>query len=192
MIIRLPHTCLASYTHVCYYCICIVRRTCELRTRVGVESRSASVIASRYTSVRPFPYLCLRFSYFSFTVFLSLFLASFHFFTPQVVTSPVPDCGNAMFPQSEGRQNYRYPEDDPLQAHGVVQDAEMRNPQHLDARGEKCLLVVKNGSAMGTTVGRVNSLESFTRIYEDWCRPGIHRNRRLVLRQDPRHVFRSW
>ena len=33
--------------------------------------------------------------------------------------------------------------------------------------GEKCLLVVKNGLTTGTTVGRVNGLESFTRVYED-------------------------
>ena len=44
----------------------------------------------------------------------------------------------------------------------------MRNPQHLDVHGEKCLLVVKNGFTMGTTIGRVNGLESYTRIYKEY------------------------
>jgi hypothetical protein len=73
-----------------------------------------------------------------------------------------------MFPQPHDRKNYTYPEDGLLQAFGVVQDSEMRKPQHLDANGEKCLLVVKNGLATGTTVGRVNDLESFTRVYDKY------------------------
>ncbi|KAI9438364.1 hypothetical protein H4582DRAFT_2111739 [Lactarius indigo] len=64
----------------------------------------------------------------------------------------IADFGNTMFPQ---------------RAYGVVQDDEIRDPQHLDAHGEKCLLVVKNGSTTRTTVGRTNGLESFTRIYDD-------------------------
>jgi len=58
--------------------------------------------------------------------------------------------------------NYQYPEDGLLQAHRVVQDEEIRNPQHLGVNGEKCLLVVKNGSTTGTTIGRTNGLDSFT------------------------------
>lgn len=73
-----------------------------------------------------------------------------------------------MFPDPKDRKSYSYPEDGLLQAYDVVQDAEMRNPQHLDVHGEKCLLVVKNGLATGTTVGRVNGLESFTRVYEGY------------------------
>ena len=34
--------------------------------------------------------------------------------------------------------------------------------------GEKGLLVIKNGSTTGTTVDRVNGLESFGRVYEDY------------------------
>ena len=44
----------------------------------------------------------------------------------------------------------------------------MRNPQHLDVHGEKCLLVAKNGLTTGTTIGQVNGLESFTRIYNEY------------------------
>ncbi|KAI0298529.1 hypothetical protein BC826DRAFT_1103029 [Russula brevipes] len=78
------------------------------------------------------------------------------------------DWRNTMFPQPVDKANYRYPPVGLLQAHGVVQDDEIRNPQHLDVNGEKCLLVVKNGLTTGTTVGRANGLESFTRIYDDY------------------------
>ncbi|CAL1712109.1 unnamed protein product [Somion occarium] len=78
------------------------------------------------------------------------------------------DFGNTMFPQPVDRANYRYPRDGLLQAYGVVQDDEFRDPQHLDVHNEKCLLVVKNGLTTGTTVGRANGLESFTRIYDDY------------------------
>ena len=73
-----------------------------------------------------------------------------------------------MFPQPQDRKGYRYPEDGLLQAFDIVQDAEMRNPQHLDVHGEKCLLVVKNGLTTGTTIGRLNGLESFTRVYNEY------------------------
>lgn len=70
-----------------------------------------------------------------------------------------------MFPRPEDQVGYKYPRDGLLQAYGVVKDKEMRSPQHLDANGYKCLHVVKNGLATGTTVGRVNGLDSFTRVY---------------------------
>jgi len=78
-----------------------------------------------------------------------------------------------MFPQPADRVNYRCPRDGLLQAYGVVQDNEIHNPQHLDVHGEKCLPVVKNGLTTGTTVGRTNGLESFTRIYNEY---GIKQN----------------
>ncbi|KAN0081180.1 hypothetical protein V8E55_008804 [Tylopilus felleus] len=80
----------------------------------------------------------------------------------------ISEYGNTMFPQPQDRKNYSYPEDGLLQANDFVREAEMRNPQQLDVHGEKCLLVVKNGLTTGTTVGRVNGLESFRRIYEDY------------------------
>jgi hypothetical protein len=73
-----------------------------------------------------------------------------------------------MFPQPADQANYQYPQDGLLQAYGVVSDDEIRNPQHLDVHGEKCLLVIKNGLTTGTTVGRVNGLESFTRTYDEY------------------------
>ncbi|KAI0056985.1 hypothetical protein BV25DRAFT_1831617 [Artomyces pyxidatus] len=79
----------------------------------------------------------------------------------------IADFGNTMYPQPVDQANYRYPQDGLLQAHGVIPDDEFRDPPHLDVHGEKCLLVVKNGPTTGTTVGRANGLESFTRIYDD-------------------------
>jgi hypothetical protein len=79
----------------------------------------------------------------------------------------IADFGNTMFPQPVDQANYHYPRDGLLQAYGVVQDDEIRDPQHLDVHGETCLLVVKNGLTTGTTVGRANGLESFTRTYDD-------------------------
>ncbi|KAG8894298.1 hypothetical protein FRC01_013049 [Tulasnella sp. 417] len=72
-----------------------------------------------------------------------------------------------MFPQPEDQAGYEYPDDGLLPVFGVVKDNEIRQPQHRDVHGEKALLVVKNGLATGTTVGRANGLESFTRVYAD-------------------------
>jgi hypothetical protein len=70
-----------------------------------------------------------------------------------------------MFPQPEDQADY---DDGLLQAFGVVKDDEIRQSQHLDVHGEKAPLVVKNGLTTGTTVGRVNGLESFARTYPDY------------------------
>ena len=37
----------------------------------------------------------------------------------------------------------------------------------MDVFGRECLLVIKNGLGTGTTVGRANGLESFTREYDE-------------------------
>ncbi|KAG8806839.1 hypothetical protein FRC19_007028 [Serendipita sp. 401] len=75
--------------------------------------------------------------------------------------------GKIMFPWPEDQANYEYPEDGLLQAFGVVPAGEIYSPQYRDAHGEKCLLVVKNGLATGTTIGRVMGMESFTRVYKE-------------------------
>ncbi|KAM5532548.1 hypothetical protein V8D89_013754 [Ganoderma adspersum] len=80
----------------------------------------------------------------------------------------VPDFRTMMFPHPTDRATYQYPQDGLLQAYGVVQEHEIRNPQHLDANGDKCLLVVKNGLTTGTTAGYVNGLESFVYRYPEY------------------------
>jgi hypothetical protein len=75
-----------------------------------------------------------------------------------------------IYPQREDRQSHKYKKDaldGLLQASGTVPAEEIMEPKQLDAYGEKCLFVVKNGLATGTTVGRLMGMESFTRIYDD-------------------------
>ncbi|KAF8599367.1 hypothetical protein BDV93DRAFT_497846 [Ceratobasidium sp. AG-I] len=78
-----------------------------------------------------------------------------------------PDFRNTMYPNVADRKGYRYPRDGLLQVCGIVQDDEIRNPKNLEANGSPCLFVVKNGATTGTTVGRANGLESFTRSYTE-------------------------
>lgn len=73
-----------------------------------------------------------------------------------------------MVPRPEDQAGYKYPRDGLLQACGIVKDKEIRSPQQLDANGYKCLHVVKNGLTTGTTIGRVNGLDSFTRVYPEF------------------------
>lgn len=49
-----------------------------------------------------------------------------------------------------------------------MKDKEIRSPQHLDANDYKCLHAVKNDLATGTTIGRVNGLDSFIRVYTEY------------------------
>ncbi|KAH9053775.1 hypothetical protein EDB87DRAFT_1704818 [Lactarius vividus] len=55
-----------------------------------------------------------------------------------------------------------------LQVNGVVKEDEIRQPTQLDANGEECLLVIKNGKSTGVTIGRGTSIESFIREYDEY------------------------
>ncbi|KAF8869128.1 hypothetical protein BD779DRAFT_1588781 [Infundibulicybe gibba] len=96
---------------------------------------------------------------------------TFHYY-PAGGNLSVADFSGFMFPHPEDQVDYECPYDGLLQASGVVRENEIHQPQHLDIHGEKALLVVKNGLATGTTIGCVNGLDSFTRIYTDY---GIER-----------------
>jgi hypothetical protein len=73
-----------------------------------------------------------------------------------------------MHPRLEGRSDFKYPVGGLLQVKGVVKEAELRNPKQLDANGEECLLVVKNGKTTGTTIGRGTGIESIIREYDEY------------------------
>ncbi|KAG8219464.1 hypothetical protein J3R82DRAFT_392 [Butyriboletus roseoflavus] len=73
-----------------------------------------------------------------------------------------------MHPHPEGQSNFKYPLSGLLQVKGVVKDDEIRKPQQLDAIGEKCLIVVRNGKATGPTLGRLIGMESFVRTYPEY------------------------
>lgn len=71
-----------------------------------------------------------------------------------------------MHPHSEGRSSFEYPIGGLLQVKAVVNEDEIHKPKQLDANGEECLLVVKNGKTTGVTIGRGIAIESFVRVYD--------------------------
>ncbi|KZP22711.1 hypothetical protein FIBSPDRAFT_471046 [Athelia psychrophila] len=81
---------------------------------------------------------------------------------------PPADFIMKMHPHPEGRSDFKYPPGGHLQVRGVVKDDEIRKPQQFDANGKKCLIVVKNGRATSTTLGRLSGMESFVRTYTDY------------------------
>ena len=76
-----------------------------------------------------------------------------------------------MYPDPVSRTSFKYPLGGLLQLQGVIREDELRIPTMLDANGEVCLIVVKNGNTTGVTIGRATGIESFVREYNDF---GIH------------------
>ncbi|KAH9172465.1 hypothetical protein EDB89DRAFT_2242911 [Lactarius sanguifluus] len=72
-----------------------------------------------------------------------------------------------MHPHPEGRSSFKFPKGGLLQVKGVVKENEIRQPTQLDANGEECLLVIKNGKSTGVTIGRGTGMESFIREYDE-------------------------
>jgi hypothetical protein len=58
-----------------------------------------------------------------------------------------------------------YPHDRLLPLIGTITDELMRNPDMWDLDGEPCLLVVKSGNPINTTLGRANGVFSIVRDY---------------------------
>jgi len=73
-----------------------------------------------------------------------------------------------MHPRPDGRSDFKYPLGGLLQVKGVIQEPELRSPKQLDANGEECLIVVKNGKTTGVTIGRLTGIESIIRDYDDY------------------------
>jgi hypothetical protein len=69
----------------------------------------------------------------------------------------------------EGRSAFAdiYMLDSLLRVKGILKEEEIRHPTSLDANGEKCLIVIKNGRSSGVTIGRGTGIESFIRVYDD-------------------------
>ena len=55
-----------------------------------------------------------------------------------------------------------------MKVKGVVKEDEIRKPKQLDANGEECLIVIKNGKTTGATIGRGTGIESFVREYDHY------------------------
>ncbi|EIW75088.1 hypothetical protein CONPUDRAFT_66084, partial [Coniophora puteana RWD-64-598 SS2] len=69
------------------------------------------------------------------------------------------------FPRGDANWGFEYPVDRLLPLVGIITNELMRNPDMWDSDGEPCLLVVKNGNATGTTLGRANGVFSIVRDY---------------------------
>ena len=69
------------------------------------------------------------------------------------------------FPRGDANWKFVYPKDLLLPLMGTITDELMRNPDMWDRDGEPCLLVVKNGNATETTIGRANGVFSIVRDY---------------------------
>jgi hypothetical protein len=59
-----------------------------------------------------------------------------------------------MYPHAETCTNFKYPPGGLMQLRDFVKYDELCHPTMLDANGEECLIVIKNGATTGLTVGR--------------------------------------
>ena len=69
------------------------------------------------------------------------------------------------FPRGDANWEFEYPVDRLLPLMGTITEDLMRKPDMWDSDGNPCLLVVKNGNATGTTIGRANGVFSIVRDY---------------------------
>ncbi|KDQ61797.1 hypothetical protein JAAARDRAFT_522724 [Jaapia argillacea MUCL 33604] len=69
------------------------------------------------------------------------------------------------YPRGDDDWEFKYPGRRLLPLRGTITDHLMRNPDMWDSDSEPCLLVVKNGNATGTTIGRANGVFSIVRDY---------------------------
>jgi hypothetical protein len=61
--------------------------------------------------------------------------------------------------------SFKYPSNRLLPLQGIIEEDELYHPQTLDADGERCLIVIKNGCTTGVTIGRATGVKSFVREY---------------------------
>ncbi|KAF8345616.1 hypothetical protein F5887DRAFT_917279 [Amanita rubescens] len=68
-------------------------------------------------------------------------------------------------PDATTTSGFQYPEDRLLKLQDLIEEDEMREPDTVDINGERCLLVIKNGSTTGITIGRATGIFSYVRNY---------------------------
>lgn len=88
------------------------------------------------------------------------------------------------FPRGDANWHFSYPPDGLLPLHGLLSDELMRQPDMWDVNKERCLLVVKNGGATGTTIGRATGARSITRNYSGNMTPDGTSMEWLILNSD--------
>jgi len=72
-----------------------------------------------------------------------------------------------MYPDRETRLQLICPRGGLMQLRDFVKDGELRRLAMLDANGEECFIVVKNGAGTGLTFGRACGIEAFVRDYNE-------------------------
>lgn len=77
-----------------------------------------------------------------------------------------PDFILKMHPDPATR-SFRFPTSGFLKIRGVVTEDGLRKPKQIDANGEACLLVCKNGKTTNLTLGRGTGLESVMRTTDE-------------------------
>ena len=82
-------------------------------------------------------------------------------------TIPINKFMKWMFPHPANPPSFKYPRNRLLKLYGTISDEEMwkPNPKTLDHANEPCIMVIKRGHASDLTVGRLNTIRSFTRVY---------------------------
>ncbi|KAL6303949.1 hypothetical protein BKA93DRAFT_785418 [Sparassis latifolia] len=82
-------------------------------------------------------------------------------------TIPVDKLTAWMIPHSANPPSFEYPGSRLLESYGTISDEEMwkSSPKTLDHDNDPCIMVIKRGYASDLTVGRLNAIRSFTRVY---------------------------
>lgn len=76
-----------------------------------------------------------------------------------------------MYRTAKSCASLKYPKNGLMQLRDVVKEDKLSHPSMLDANGEECLIVIKNGNTSGVTIGRASGIESFVReygVYGNW------------------------
>jgi hypothetical protein len=61
--------------------------------------------------------------------------------------------------------SFEFPADRLVKLQGQVPESALSKPPMIDAAGESCLIVFKNGAETDTTIGKANNVSSYTRTY---------------------------
>jgi len=82
-------------------------------------------------------------------------------------TIPIDEFTTWMFPHPANPSSFKYPGNRLLKFSGTISDGEMwkPSPKTLDHNNDPCIMVIKRGNASGLTVGCLNTIRSFTRVY---------------------------
>lgn len=67
-----------------------------------------------------------------------------------------------MYPRNDCKISFKYPLDH-LLLHGMISEELISKPEALDSTGDRCILVIKNGTSTGVTIGRATGIQSFVR-----------------------------